>query len=248
MPELPEAERARVTLQSVLGRRVAAVDDSDTYVCRPHQPGQIASALVAHTFVSVHRRGKFLWLVTEDGPTLGLHLGMAGHIALTAPTEKPIWDRFTVEFEDGTRFALRDRRRLGRAVLNPDFSHVGPDAADVGRDEFRRLIGAGRTAIKARLLDQGAISGVGNLLADQVLWQARIAPRRPTSELSPDDLDRLRRQLRAAVRSAIREGGVHTGSFIPAREREGACPRCGHTLERATIGGRTTYWCPVCQG
>jgi formamidopyrimidine-DNA glycosylase len=247
MPELPEAERARLTLESVLGRRIAAVDDSDRYVCRPHEPGEIASALVGHAFASAHRRGKFLWLETADGPTLGLHLGMAGAIALEAPDDKPIWDRFTVEFENGTRFALRDRRRLGRAVLNPDFSHVGPDAADVGRDEFRRRIGAGSTAVKARLLDQGAISGVGNLLADQALWQARIAPQRATSTLSVADLDRLRRELRAAVRSAILDGGVHTGRFVAVRGRDGACPRCGRGLERATVGGRTTYWCPACQ-
>ena len=247
MPELPEAERARRTLETVLGRRIAAVDDSDTYVCRPHQPGEIASALSGHAFASAHRRGKFLWLATADGPTLGLHLGMAGHIALEAPQERPLWDRFTVEFEDGTRFALRDRRRLGRAVLNPDFSHVGPDAADVGRDEFRRRIGAGHAPVKARLLDQGAISGVGNLLADQALWQARIAPQRPTSKLSAEDLDRLRRELRSAVRSAIRRGGVHTGNFVEIRGREGACPRCAGALGRATVGGRTTYWCPACQ-
>ena len=247
MPELPEAERARQTLESVLGRRIAEVDDRDTYVCRPHQPGEIASALVGHAFVSAHRRGKFLWLATEEGPTLGLHLGMAGAIALEAPEDKPIWDRFTVGFDDGGRFALRDRRRLGRAVLNPDFSHVGPDAADVGRDDFRRLIGAGNTPVKARLLDQSAISGVGNLLADQALWQARIAPGRATSALSTEDLDRLRRELRAAVRSAIRGGGVHTGSFVAVRGRDGACPRCGHRLGRGTVGGRTTYWCPTCQ-
>ncbi len=247
MPELPEAERARVTLESALGRRIARVDDTDTYVCRPHPPGEIAGALEGHVFAGAHRRGKFLWLETEDGPTLGLHLGMAGHIALDPPTDKPVWDRFTVEFEDGGRFALRDRRRLGRAVLNPDFGHVGPDAAGVARSDFRRLIGAGRTAIKARLLDQGAISGVGNLLADQVLWQARIAPQRPTGQLTDDELDRLRRELRGAVRSAIRHGGVHTGNFVKARGREGSCPRCGHELRRATVGGRTTYWCPVCQ-
>ncbi len=247
MPELPEAERARQTLESVLGRRIAAVDDTDTYVCRPHQPGELASALVGQTFAGAHRRGKFLWLQTEDGPTLGLHLGMAGSIALDAPTDKPVWDRFTVRFEDGTRFALRDRRRLGRAVLDPDFSHVGPDAADVGREEFRRRVGAGRTTIKARLLDQGAISGVGNLLADELLWQARIAPLRSTGDLSAEELDRLRRALRAAVRSAIRRGGVHTGEFVAARDRQGTCPRCGHELERATVGGRTTYWCPACQ-
>ena len=247
MPELPEAERARQTLESALGRRIVAVDDSDTYVCRPHPPGEIAAALVGHAFVSAHRRGKFLWLETEDGPTLGLHLGMAGAIALEADPQRPIWNRFTVEFEDGGCFVLRDRRRLGRAVLNPDFGHVGPDAAVVGRDEFRRLIGAGRTAVKARLLHQGAISGVGNLLADQALWQARLAPQRVTGDLSADDLDRLRRELRAAVRSAIRHGGVHTGRFVAVRGREGACPRCGHPLEHATVGGRTTYWCPTCQ-
>ena len=163
------------------------------------------------------------------------------------PEDTTRWDRFAVEFEDGGRLVLRDRRRLGRAVLNPDFSHVGPDAALVGRDEFRRRIGTGRAPAKARLLDQGAISGVGNLLADQALWQARIAPGRIVSDLSVDELDRLRREIRAAVRSAIRLGGAHTGRFIPAREREGLCPRDGHVLERARIGGRTTYWCPACQ-
>jgi formamidopyrimidine-DNA glycosylase len=248
VPELPEAERARLTLESVLGRRIAAVDDADTYVCRPHAPGELADALVGHEFVAAHRRGKFIWLETDDGPTLGLHLGMSGHIVLDRDPGEPLrWDRFTVEFEDGTRFALRDKRRLGRAVLNPDYSHVGPDAADVGRADFRRLIGAGRAPIKARLLDQRAISGIGNLLADEILWQARVAPARPVSALSAEDLDRLRREARAAVRSAIRKGGAHTGAFIKARGVDGACPRCGHALSRATIGGRTTYWCPRCQ-
>ncbi len=247
MPELPEAERARRTLESVLGRTIARVDDQDTYVCRPHAPGEIADALVGHELASAHRRGKFLWLETADGPTLGLHLGMSGHIVLEPVGANPRWDRFAVEFEDGSRFALRDKRRLGRAMLNPDFSHVGPDAATVGREDFRRLIGRGSAPVKARLLDQGAISGVGNLLADQILWQARIAPGRSVADLSQEDLDRLRRELRAAVRSAIAKGGAHTGRFIPARGREGHCPRDGHPLERATIGGRTTYWCPVCQ-
>ena len=246
MPELPEAERARLTLESVLGRRIARVDDRDTYVCRPHAPGEIAAALVGHEFVSAHRRGKFMWLETADGPTLGLHLGMSGRIVL-ARGDTPRWDRFTVEFDDGTRFVLRDKRRLGRALLNPDFTHVGPDAANVGREEFRRLIGSGRAPVKARLLDQRAISGVGNLLADEVLWRARIAPSRRVSDLSVEELDRLRREVRAAVRSAIRKGGAHTGAFAGARAREGSCPRCGHALSRSRIGGRTTYWCSACQ-
>ena len=246
MPELPEAERARQTLIAALGRRIAAVDDRDIYVARPHSPGEIDDALSGHEFVTAHRRGKFLWMQTNDGPTLGLHLGMAGSI-IVDPDAPSRWDRFTVEFEDGGSFVLRDRRRLGRAILNPDFTHVGPDAAEVDRATFRRLIGRGRAPVKARLLDQGAISGVGNLLADQALWQARIAPGRLVSDLDTADLDRLRREIRSAVRSAIRKGGAHTGAFIKARGRDGACPRDGTPLARDTIGARKTYWCPECQ-
>ncbi len=246
MPELPEAERARLTLEHALGREIVEVDDRDTYVCRPHRPGELAAALTGETFTSAHRRGKFLWLDTDHGPTLGLHLGMAGRIVLD-PQEPAGWDRLTVRFADGGGFALRDKRRLGRAVLNPDYTHVGPDATTVTRPEFRRRIGRGRAPIKARLLDQSAISGVGNLLADEILWQARIAPTRTSEELSPTELDRLRREVRSAVRSAIRKGGAHTGRFIAAREAGGVCPRDGHRLERARIGGRTTYWCPACQ-
>jgi formamidopyrimidine-DNA glycosylase len=246
MPELPEAERARQALETTLGRKIAAVDDQDTYVSRPHQPGEIAAALVGHRFTAAHRRGKFMWLETEDGPVLGLHLGMTGRIVLD-PAERLRADRFRVEFDDGSSFVLRDRRRLGRAVINPDYGHVGPDAAVVSRDEFRRRIGKGHAPIKARLLDQHAISGIGNLLADEILWRARISPRRRTDELSTDELDRLRRETRAVIRSAIRQGGAHTGPFTRARERGDGCPRDGHPLERATIGGRTTYWCPVCQ-
>jgi formamidopyrimidine-DNA glycosylase len=247
MPELPEAERARLQIERALDREIVAVDDSDTYVCRPHAPGDIAAGLIGHKLTAAHRRGKFLWADTDhDGPELGLHLGMAGHIVIDEPPH-PRWDRFSLEFADGGRLALRDRRRLGRALLAPDFSHVGPDAADVTRAAFRAKIGRGNAPIKARLLDQGAISGIGNLLADEILWRAGLNPRRSTGSLSEEELDRLRREMRGAVRSAVKQGGAHTGKLIPHRERGGTCPKCGTTLERATIGGRTTFWCPVDQ-
>jgi formamidopyrimidine-DNA glycosylase len=247
VPELPEAERARQQIERALGREIVAVDDRDTYVCRPHQPGEIAAALTGRRLTRAHRRGKFLWVETDDGPDLGLHLGMAGRIAIDEEQAPRNWDRFALEFADGGRMALRDKRRLGRAVIDPDFSHVGPDAAEVGRDVFRDRVGRGSTALKARLLDQGVIAGVGNLLADETLWRARLSPLRIAGELSVEELDLLRRELRAAVRDAIRNGGVHTGRFMPARERGGACPRDRTPLERATVGGRTTYWCPSCQ-
>jgi formamidopyrimidine-DNA glycosylase len=248
MPELPEVERARAAIEAgALGRRIVAVDDSDTYVCRPHAPGEIAAALVGRELTGAFRRGKTMWCETDGGPVLGLHLGMAGRILVDEPPAANGWDRFSLEFADGGRLALRDKRRLGRAILEPNLLRLGPDAAEIGRSEFRARVGRSAMSVKARLLDQKALAGVGNLLADETLWRARLSPLRPADELSEAELDRLRVALRAATRDALRHGGVHTGKIIPARVRGGRCPRDRTDMTRAVVGGRTTWWCPVCQ-
>jgi formamidopyrimidine-DNA glycosylase len=247
MPELPEVESARAAIAAgALGRRIAAVKDDDTYVSRPHAPGEIADALVGRELTAVHRRGKSMWLETSgDGPLLGLHLGMAGRIAIDEEPSDRGWDRFVLRFEDGGTLALRDKRRLGRARLEPAIELLGPDAAEIGREAFRERVARSGAAIKARLLDQSVLAGVGNLLADDALWRARIDPRRPARELSADELDGLRRAIRAVTREAIRKGGAHAGAVIAQRRPDGICPRCGAHMERGTVGGRTTFWCPV---
>ncbi len=248
MPELPEAERARREIEKVLGREIAAVDDRDGYVCRPHAPGEIETALVGRSLTVAHRRGKFLWAETgEGGPELGLHLGMAGRIVVDGEAAPQGWDRFSIDFTDGGRLALRDKRRLSRAMLEPDFSHVGPDAGEVSAKAFADRIGRGTAPLKAALLDQSRIAGVGNLMADEVLWQARIAPQRPAGALSADELAELRRELRKTIRRSIRLGGVHTGEIVPFRKAGMSCPRDRTPMARATVGGRTTFWCPTCQ-
>ena len=202
--------------------------------------------------VAANRRGKSMWLPTDRGPVLGLHLGMAGRIEIDGASEgdpapdrvqRP-WDRFRIDFADGGSLVMRDRRRLSRAVLDPAVDRLGPDAAEADRDQFRAVVGRGAAPIKARLMDQAVIAGVGNLLADEALWRARIDPRRPAGELDDGELDRLRRELRATIRDAIAKGGVHTGRVIPARRLGGACPRCGTEMRRDRVGGRTTWWCP----
>jgi formamidopyrimidine-DNA glycosylase len=245
MPELPEVERARALIEDrAVGRAVARADDEDTWVCRPHSPGEIDAAVRGARLVAAHRRGKAMWVELDGGPALGLHLGMAGRIVIDGDRSARGWDRFVLHFDDGGSLALRDKRRLGRVVLDPDLSRLGPDAAEVGREEFRERVGRGHAPLKARLMDQSVIAGVGNLLADETLWRAGLSPLREASSLGDDDLDHLRRSLRAATRRAIRLGGVHTGELIAHRERGGRCPRCGAALERATVGGRTTWWCP----
>lgn len=257
MPELPEVEFARALIEKrALGRRIAAVEDGDTWVCRPHAPGEIAAALVGRTLTAARRRGKSMWVETDGGPTLGLHLGMTGRIVVDEEAAgdywrdggaryDPSWDRFTLRFEDGGALHLRDKRRLGRVVLDPDISRLGPDALEVDRKAFRERAGRGSAPIKARIMDQAVIAGVGNLLADEALWRAGIDPRRPAESLSSEELDALRREIRVAARNALKRGGVHTGRLIPHRRRGGACPRCGADLRRTEIGGRTTWWCPA---
>jgi formamidopyrimidine-DNA glycosylase len=158
---------------------------------------------------------------------------------------KDVWYRFTLDFEDGGSLQLLDKRRLGRVRLDPDVEALGPDAGEITREQFRERIGKGAAPLKARLLDQSKIAGVGNLLADEVLWQSRISPQRRTGDLTTEELDELRRVLRASIRSAIRQGGVHTGEVVPHRRRGEHCPRCGAEMTRATVGGRTTWWCPA---
>jgi formamidopyrimidine-DNA glycosylase len=257
MPELPEVEFARrVIAEHALGRRIEVVDDTDTYVCRPHAPGELHAALAGRELVAAHRRGKTMWVDSSgDGPVLGLHLGMAGRIHVDERSggdpheegEQPPkrWDRFTIRFSDGGRLILRDRRRLGRAVLEPDLHALGPDAYEVGRTVFRDRVPRSAAPIKARIMDQAVIAGVGNLLADEALWRARLDPNRPAHALDEEELDRLRREIRATTRRALRLGGVHTGDVIPFRRPGERCPRCGTEMRRATIGGRTTWWCPA---
>jgi formamidopyrimidine-DNA glycosylase len=272
VPELPEVETARNLIAGqALHRRIAGVDDADTFVCRPHSPGELRAALTGRMLTAAYRRGKMMWCETSGigrsitpGPDLGIHLGMSGRIVVTSPggsaaegggpvrpdaqPRKAEWDRFTLEFADGGSLALFDKRRLGRVRLNPDIDALGPDAAEVTPAEFRKLITKGTIAVKARLLDQSKIAGVGNLLADEALWKARVSPSARVDSLRGKDVDRLYGALQSALASAIASGGAHTGDVISARRPGGMCPRCGAPMKHGTVGGRSTWWCSREQG
>ncbi|MFI5911123.1 Fpg/Nei family DNA glycosylase [Dactylosporangium sp. NPDC051541] len=261
MPELPEVESARtVVAQYALDRVITDVDDTDTWVCRPHAPGSIRAALLGSRLITANRRGKSMWCETAAGPTLGIHLGMSGKLVFIdesgdehdggdywqrgrAPGDHR-FTRFALKFADGTELMLVDPRRLGRVRLDPPVEKLGPDALTVTLKAFRAAFAKGTAPVKARLLDQEAVAGVGNLLADQALWLAKLDPARPVLDLSPADVARLHRAVRAAVAAAVEGGGVHTLSVIPARHEGGTCPRCRTLMHHATVGGRTTWWCP----
>ena len=267
MPELPEVESARTVIErAALAREIVDVDDSDTYECRPHRPGEIRAALLGRRLTAVHRRGKSMWLDTSGagrsavpGPALGIHLGMSGKIVIADGSGEEIeggdyWERgrprgdyrysrFSLTFADGGSLLLIDPRRLGRVRLDPPVEALGPDAREITPAQFRAAFARGTAPVKARLLNQDAIAGIGNLLADQVLWQAKINPARPVGELSRADVDRLYRAVRRSVEASVADGGVHTLPILSFRQEGARCPRCGAPMVRGKVGGRTTWWC-----
>lgn len=260
MPELPEVEAYRRLAEGALERPIACVDAPDAWYLKGDiDATTVAEALEGRAFTTARRRGKLLLLdTTEEGPVLGLRFGMTGRLVVdgtpgverllySGTGELTTWDRFAVGFSDGGHLRVRDPRRLGGVYLDPDEGRLGSDVLSLTPAELRAALGASSAPLKARLMDQSKLAGVGNLVADETLWRAGLDPRRRAGSLTPAELRRLHRHLRAAVAELITRGGSHAGDLMPARVRGGACPKDGAPLLRQTVGGRTTWWCPAHQ-
>ncbi len=258
MPELVEVELSRRLSERLVGRTIGSADLIDPHASA-RDPDEVARSLCGATFLAPRRIGKLLLLDT-DRATLGLHFGMTGRLVVdgdlaierlvySSQRRETGWIRFALDLRDGGRLELHDPRRLARVFLDPDEAALGPDAASLTLAQFRAaLVSRGRgIALKARLLDQSRLAGVGNLIADEVLWKAGIAPERLTSSLSDHEVRTVHRKLRSSVAALLRRGGSHTGRLMVARVRGGTCPADGHPLTVTTVGGRTTYWCPAHQ-
>ncbi len=252
-----EVERYRELADQTVGRTIAAVHAPDAwYLKRGTTAEQLDGALVGRLVTGTRRIGKLLLLET-DGPTLGLRFGMTGRLSVDGraaiekleyeyarPTDDPRWNRFGLEFGGGGELHIVDSRRLGGVELEPDESHLGVDALGVGAAQLRHLLTDRRAPLKAWLLDQSRLAGVGNLIADETLWRAGLDPARSAGSLDAREVRRLHKHLQATIRELTARGGSHTGDLHVARVRGATCPRDGTPLERRTIGGRTTYSCP----
>jgi formamidopyrimidine-DNA glycosylase len=192
------------------------------------------------------------------GPVVGVRFGMTGSLLVdgadpvgrllySSTRNDPKWDRWTVTFVDGGRLVVHDPRRLGGVTLDPDVSHLGADAASIGVAGLGRALAGSSAPLKARLLDQSRVAGVGNLIADEVLWRAGLSPLRPASSMGPAEIRRLQRQLGRTIADLSARGGSHLGDLMDERHPGGICPKDGTVLVRSTVGGRTTWWCPAHQ-
>jgi formamidopyrimidine-DNA glycosylase len=270
VPELIEVEAYRQLAEQALERKITDVVAPDAWWLKGGLSADVLSdALLGRHFLAARRIGKRMMLDTSDhGPVLGLKFGMTGRLLVdglvgiesleySSNREVEAWDRIVVVFADGGDLRVRDPRRLGGAELDPEEGRLGPDAVGLNLAGLRAVLG-GRPgprgqvkppsiALKARLMDQSKVAGLGNLLVDEALFQAGIDPARPAGGLDEIELKRLHKAIRQTLTNLTKRGGSHTGVLQPARHRDGLCPLDGAPLLRRTIGGRTTFSCPVHQ-
>ncbi len=256
MPEVLEVESYRQLADGVVGATVTR-GWSDAYAAKKlMSTAQWARAVKGLTVTATDRRGKLLLLETT-GVRLGVRFGMTGVLLIDSATGvdglfygphtfRAAWVRAGLEFADGRRLLLHDPRRLARVEIDPDLSELGPDALSLTRVQFARVVTVARgegPAIKARLLDQSVVAGVGNLLGDEILFRAGIDPRTPTGRLTDEQRAALYSSFTQTMRTLRRRGGSHLGDHMVARFPGGLCPRDGAAMRVNIIGGRTSYWC-----
>jgi formamidopyrimidine-DNA glycosylase len=261
LPELIEVEQYRQLAEGALDRTIVEVDAHDDWYLKGGTTAEaLVGALVGRSFATARRNGKRLLLdvVADTGaPTgvLSLHFGMAGRLLVdgTGPIERleyapdrteARWDRFALRFDDGGDLRMQDPRRLGAVELDPDEVAFGIEASTITPARLKAVLGTSTAPLKARLMDQDRIAGIGNLLVDEMLWRAGLDPARAAGGLDDAELRRLHRHLRRTIAELSERGGSHTGDLHVARVRGSTCPKDGTPLERRTVGGRTTYSCP----
>ena len=272
MPELPEVETVRVGIAGVLeGARVTDVTIADPRLVRPFDPELVAAELRGERVEGVERRGKYLIVRFESGRVLLIHLRMTGsfRVAASGSLADDPHRRAVLRLDNGSDVAYRDVRRFGTwELLEPgDLApylarRLGPEP--LGRLSSQRLgdrLRGRRTSLKAALLDQRTVAGLGNIYVDEALWYARLAPLRRAESLDSDELKRLHRAIRRALRLGIERqgaslrdyaqpdgesGGMQHEFRVYGREGE-PCDRCGTPVAKTRVAGRGTHYCPRCQ-
>ena len=273
MPELPEVETVRRQIAPVLeGATITRAEILDQRLTRPVDPTVVADALVGERIATVERRGKYLLWRLASGRTLVVHLRMTGSLrhAPTGGLPDDTYRRARLVLDTGAEIGYRDVRRFGTWELLDDghlrpylASRLGPEPLAPSFTTLRlgSLLAGRRAPVKAFLLDQRRLAGVGNIYADEALWRARIHPLRPAGELDADEVTRLHRAVRASLRQGVElqgstlrdyatpdgsSGGMQREFHVYGRLGE-PCDRCGHPIERIVVGGRGTWLCPRCQ-
>ena len=257
MPELPEVETVVRTLAPhLVGRRIVAASFSSRFVTSGNRKA-LAKRFVGRTIQAVQRRGKFIVIALDEG-TLTVHLGMTGRLLLDAPPGKHTYGLFTLD--TGT-LVYNDPRQFGRILWNHDLSRLGPEPLEVGIPEFQARMRKRKTSIKALLLNQTFLAGMGNIYVDETLFAARVHPLARASRLSGPRVAAIHQHMREILGAAIRQGGSSISDYVDAQGNRGwfqlqhqaygregePCSVCGTPIRKTIVVQRGTHYCPRCQ-
>ena len=287
MPELPEVETVRRGLANLIVGKVVSATDHDTPKSFPNTETDVRSFLIGANVTAVRRRAKVLMIDLSTNYSLVVHLKMTGQLVYVGGDERfgaghpndslvnALPDkstRVTLSFADGSQLFFNDQRKFGWVKLLPTAEiprlpfmlKVGPEplaetfTVDMFAERFQRR---GRTNIKAAILDQSVVAGVGNIYADESLWGAKIHPKRLVATITPEEFEALYTDLREVMNLSIEKGGSSNRNYVNAEGKRGSymdfarvfrreglpCPRCGTTIEKLRVAGRGTHICPHCQ-
>ena len=259
MPELPEVETFKRYLdRTSLRQRITGVEVRDAYVLKRVSARELTRRLKGRRFENSHRHGKHLFVRTGDELWLRLHFGMTGDLQyLKGDEEAPKTVRVLFHFTNNRRLAFDDQRKFGEIELIEDVDEfldtrgIGSDALHLDLTEYQSIFRTHRGAVKAILLNQKLMAGIGNLYADEILFRACIHPAMEAARLDDKALRRLFRATRYVLEKAIALktdfNRVPKSWLLTRRGKRGKCPRCGRALKSATIGGRTSWFCTHCQ-
>lgn len=277
MPELPEVETVRRGLaQHFVGRRITKVEVGRERSVRRTSREEVIARLTNVRVLEAQRRGKYLLCPLSSGDMVMIHLRMSGQVLIdSVGSERPLHSHVVMTLDDGHELRFVDPRTFGEVVVfDPaDSAQIVPELVALGHDpivdgltlsELRRILRSTARAVKATLLDQHLIAGIGNIYGDEILHRAKVHPRRPARDVGPVQSARIHEALHQILRTAIDQGGStlgdaqyvdlegDSGSFQDQHRvyaRSGLpCLTCGKgKITSATIGGRTTSWCKVCQ-
>jgi formamidopyrimidine-DNA glycosylase len=255
MPELPEVETFRRYLDNTsLHQRITNVEVPDAYVFKRVSALELTRRLKGRRFEKSHRHGKHLFVRVSDELWLRLHFGMTGSLEYLKNEEVASKTaRVIFRFANGCRLAFDDQRKFGEVELIEGVDEflrtrrLGRDALEISLSLFKAIVGKHRGAVKAILLNQQLIAGIGNLYADEILFHARVHPATEAAKLSDKDLGRLFRATRYVLEKAIALktdfNRLPKSWLLTRRGKGGRCPHCGRALKSATIGGRTAWFC-----
>ena len=270
MPELPEVETiVRGLKKTVLGKKIKSIKLIPSRVLHSNL-SFFKENLINRKIIGVKRRGKNIILLLSSGNLLLIHLGMTGNlIYLKKPALLKKHDHLNMEFSDKSQLRYNDPRKFGKFKLVKssqienieDLKSLGPEPLEITENDFVRLVQTRRGRIKSTLLNQKFIAGIGNIYADEVLFEAKIHPEERACNISLNRLKKLHQAIQKILKKAIKSGGSSIDNYLDLEGRQGLfqlqhkaygkkgkpCPRCGTKIKRIVVNQRSSYFCPKCQ-